>query len=136
MNDLAVSIGINTRFLCKTPVSRNLVWFYVDDVVKTVLSTIINRKSPAMYDSYDDSMHGPPDGPSRVHLKKKGNEKNILYFFPEIQNGKSILYFSRGDTKCFFHFVLVFALCKEGNVLHNANTSTMTPSIVTGPPSP
>ena len=84
--------------------------------MKTVLSTIINRKSPAMYGSCVDPTRGPLDGPSRVHLKKKGNEKNILYFFPEIQNGKSILYFSRGDTKCFFHFVLVFALCKEGHV--------------------
>ena len=42
-------------------------------MVKTVLSPIINRKSPAMYDSYEDSTRGPPHGPSRVHLKKKGS---------------------------------------------------------------
>ena len=40
--------------------------------MKTFFSIIINRKPPAMYDSYEDSTHGPPDGPSRVHLEKKG----------------------------------------------------------------
>ena len=71
---------VKTRFSCETPVSRNLVCstlFYVEDVVKTVLSPIINRKSLAMYVSSVDSTRGPPDGPSRVHLKKKGTRQAV-----------------------------------------------------------
>ena len=75
MNDLAASMGTKTCFLCEMPVFRNLVsstQFYVEDVVKTFFSIILNSNPAAMYDSYKDSTRVPPDGPSRVHLKKKG----------------------------------------------------------------
>ena len=40
--------------------------------MKTFFAIICNYNPAAMYDSYEDSTRGPPHGPSRVHLKKKG----------------------------------------------------------------
>ena len=43
--------------------------------MKTFLTIIFNYNPAAMYDSYEDSTRGPPHGPSRVHLKKKGRRE-------------------------------------------------------------
>ena len=83
-----------------------------------------------MYDSYEDSTRGPPHGPSRVHLKKKG----MLYNFSSYTNwcNAPLDMPARGGLMLVLPYNLPLHVCKDDSAVAAASLLWSSSSWVMG----